>query len=191
VTLTELTEVQRDALRELANVGAGHAATALSHLLSGDRIAFRPPEVWAETPLQLAERLGGAAPWLAGVCRVQGDVRGALWLVFGRTDAETFLARLSPRPLPAPPAVEEALVRAAREAGDLALAGMRQLTGLVLESPGPVLQRDVPAALGEAAASGAEVLVLGVRLQARGFSAQFLFLPSPASVATLLRSLHV
>jgi chemotaxis protein CheC len=117
VTAAELTEVQRDALRELANVGAGHAATALSHLLSGDRIAFQPPEVWAETPLHLAERLGGAAPWLAGVCRVQGDVRGALWLVFGRTDAETLLARLSPGPLPATPEVEEALVRAAREAG--------------------------------------------------------------------------
>jgi chemotaxis protein CheC len=187
---TELTEVQRDALRELANVGAGHAATALSHLLSGDRLAFQPPEVWTETPLQLAARLGSSVPWLAGVGCVQGDVRGGLWLVFGHPDAENFLARLSPGALPDTRALEEALVRAAREACVSALAGMRQLTGLALEARGPVVQRDVPAALGEAA-SDAEVLVLGVRLQAQGFSAQFLFLPCRASVGTLLRSLHV
>jgi chemotaxis protein CheC len=190
-TEAPLTEGQRDALRELANVGAGHAATALSIFLSGDRLAFRPPEVWTETPLQLAERLGSPAPWLALISRVQGDVRGTLWLVFGRPDAENFLVQLSAGPAPNPWVLEEALVRAAREAGLSAVDGIGQLTGLVLETQGPVLHRDVPSALGEAASSETELVVLGVRLQARGFSAQFLFLPCRDSVSTLLRSLHV
>jgi len=184
-----LTEVQRDALRELANVGAGHAATSLSQLLSGERLAFQPPEVWTETALQLAERLSAGAPFVAGVLAVRGDVRGALWLVFGRSEAETLAARLSAGPVP--PGVEAPLAWAAGEAGVAALSGMCQLTGLVLEATGPALLRRVADGLGEGTAVDEEVVVLGVRLQARGFSAQFLFLPSRASLVTLLRSLHV
>jgi chemotaxis protein CheC len=185
---TGLTEVECDALRELANVGAGHAATSLSGLLSGERLAFQPPEVWTETALQLAERLG-KAPWVAAVLGVHGDIRGALWLVFGRAEAESLAARLSAGAVTS--GVEQALTRLAGEAGLSALSGMRRLTGLVLEAREPALLHSVAEALAESPATDEEVLVLGVRLHGQGFSVAFLFLPARAALGTLLRSLRV
>ena len=55
----ELTEPQADALRELTNVAAGHAARALSTLLGGEKFGLWPPLVRLVDAPQLTALLGG------------------------------------------------------------------------------------------------------------------------------------
>ncbi len=186
-----LTEPQRDALRELANVGAGHAATSLSQLLSGQRVAFQAPEAWGLTGEEWRARLQHEAPWVAGVLDVQGPVEGSLWLLLSKADAQALAAQLSPPVPPAEPPVDTAVERAAHAMGASALEAMGRLTGLPLASGPLALRRsnEGAALLGEAALQPR--LVLSVHLRAPSLAARFLLLPASASVGPLLRSLRV
>jgi chemotaxis protein CheC len=186
-----LTERQRDALRELTNVGAGHAATSLSQLLSGARLSFQAPEVWGWTEEAFQARLLQEAPWVAGVLDVQGGVRGALWLLFGQKDGQAFAAQLFSAAPATEAVVESAVVRATQAMGASALSAMGRLTGLTLTSGAPVLRRSGSAGPSDGAGTEAPLLVLEVRLRAPAFAAQFLFVPGGASLGALLRSLRV
>jgi len=186
-----LTAAQRDALRELANVGAGHAATALGRLLAGERLSFAPPEVWTQTAVPWGERLHGYAPWVAAVVPLAGDMRGALWFLFGQKDAETFAGRLQASPA-GRPSVETALLLLAHRAGDAARVAMGRLTGLAFDGLEAVVQKSrVPDAHQPSAPPEAPGPVVGVRLQGRGFAAQFLLVPGAACLDALLHSLRV
>jgi chemotaxis protein CheC len=191
-SMPELTEVQKDALRELANIGAGHAATALSRLLGGERLDFQPPEAWTATAREFTQLLAGeASPWRGTVQEVQGDVVGELWLILGRRDAQALAARLLSEEYPAPTAVDAALAKMAEAVGASALTAMGTLTGLKLHTSSPVLRRSADGALATGASEHDGVLVLDVLLRAKAFAAQFLFLPRPESLPALLRSLRV
>ena len=184
-----LTELEQDALRELANVGAGHAATALSGMLLEERLAFLPPQAWTGAADTLWARLGqDGLPWVAAVLEVHGDVKGALWLAWTQADAERLAARLAGTPKPDQAAVEEVVRTLARQAGADALFAMGRLTGLVLRGGEPGLRRGPEAATAE---GSAPVLGLEVRLTAQTFTAVFLFVPEASSLDALLRSLRV
>jgi chemotaxis protein CheC len=187
-----LTEAQRDALCELANVGAGHAATSLSHLLSGQRVAFQAPEVWGFTLQGWQARLEKEAPWLAAVHEVHGAAGGTLWLLFAQTDSQALATQMASAVVPpAEASVDAAVHRAAQTMGVSALSAMGRLTGLTLSSGEPVLRRSALSAPLPFEADRAPGLVLEVRLRAPSLAAQFLLLPATASVGPLLHSLRV
>jgi chemotaxis protein CheC len=189
---TELTEPQWDALRELANVGAGHAASALSRLLAGERLGFQPPEAWRASAREFTQLLGGdSSPWLATVLEVSGDVTGTLWLVFGRKDAHWLATRILVEANPDELAVNGALTKVAQEVGAAALSAMGKLTGLSFKGATPVLLRSAAGVLATGASENARVLALDALLRAKGFAAQFLFLPDAESLDALLKSLRV
>lgn len=78
---SELKDLQLDALREVANIGAGHAATALSQL-TNRRIMISVPHVSFASDSGFAEILGDAAERAAVVSmRTLGDLPGATALV--------------------------------------------------------------------------------------------------------------
>lgn len=190
--MPQLTEDQRDALRELANIGAGHAATALSRLLTGMRLDFAPPEAWTASAREFTQLLAGdASPWRGTVQAVGGDVSGELWLILGRREAQALAGRLLGKASPEPPAVDEALVNMSSVVGAAALAAMSSLTGLSLQSQAPLLRHSAEGRLATGASEDETVLVLDVLLRTKDFAAQFLFLPRLESLGVLLRSLHV
>lgn len=191
-SMPDFTELQKDALRELANIGAGHAATALSRLLGGERLDFQPPEAWTATALEFTQLLAGdASPWRGTVQEVKGDVVGELWLILGRRDAQALAARLLSEEYPSPSSVDAALAKMAEAVGASALSAMGTLTGLKLQASSPVLRRHADGVLATGSSDQDSVLVLDVLLRSKAFAAQFLFLPRPESLSALLRSLRV
>jgi chemotaxis protein CheC len=72
--LLSLTPARLDALKEVANIGAGHAATALS-LLTGARIMIEVPTVKIG---QLCDLVPAIAPLDAPVVSVMMDMHGSL-----------------------------------------------------------------------------------------------------------------
>ena len=96
--LLELNELQRDALREVANIGAGHAATALSQMLN-TTVRIGAPTIEILKFDDLADRLGyGDAPVAAVHMGVLGDAPGQMLVIFDRSQAlgfaDAFLKRI-------------------------------------------------------------------------------------------------
>lgn len=89
-----LSASQLDALREISNIGMGHAATALSQL-TGDRVELRVPRVTVTEISAVPALLGGAEQVVVGVTlRILGDARGNILLIFPLESALQLLTRL-------------------------------------------------------------------------------------------------
>jgi chemotaxis protein CheY-P-specific phosphatase CheC len=187
-----LNEAQRDALRELTNVAAGHAASTLSRRLSGERLAFQPPEARTVSEAELAGWLGGpGSPRVTAGLSVRGQVAGALLFVLGLADADTLAGRLLGQGPAAEPALDAALAQVAQEAGAAALAAVARLTGLALQATTAPVRRCSAAMLARSLCREPRVLVLQARLQARAFAADFLLLPEALTLPVLLQALRV
>jgi chemotaxis protein CheC len=93
----ELSELQRDALREVGNIGAGHAATALSQMLNRT-VRISEPSIEILKFGDLAVRFGEDAEITAVHMAVLGDAPGQMLVLFDRAQAvgfvETFISRL-------------------------------------------------------------------------------------------------
>jgi chemotaxis protein CheC len=87
--LPQLNEVERDALREVANIGAGHAATALSQMT--DRtIMINVPEVNVRRLEEVAELLGPPDTVVAAVLmHMMGDLTGRTAVILPLSAAQT------------------------------------------------------------------------------------------------------
>ncbi len=89
-TLT-LTELQRDALKEVGNIGAGHAATALSQLLNAT-VKLSEPTIDVLKYRDLATRIGhGDRPVAALHMYVRGEAPGQMIVLFDRDQALDFV----------------------------------------------------------------------------------------------------
>lgn len=87
--LPQLNDVERDALREVANIGAGHAATALSQMT--DRtIMINVPEVNVRHLEEVAELLGPPDTVVAAVVmHMMGDLTGRTAVILPLAAAQT------------------------------------------------------------------------------------------------------
>ena len=93
-----LKAIQMDALREVANIGAGHAATALSQMI-GETIMISVPTInvsrLEEIPPQVA---APDEPVAAVLMHMLGDLTGRTLLVFPRRTARRIASLLLRRP---------------------------------------------------------------------------------------------
>ncbi|HEU4588810.1 MAG TPA: chemotaxis protein CheC, partial [Gemmatimonadales bacterium] len=82
-----LKELQLDALKEVANIGAGHAATALSQLTER-RIMIAVPEVNVRRLEDVPELLGSAGDVFAAILmHMMGDLTGRTLVLFPESSA--------------------------------------------------------------------------------------------------------
>lgn len=196
-----LTARQLDALREVANIGAGHAATALSQM-TDQRIMISVPTLSIASidnmPNQIAEP---EEPVAAVLMRMEGDLTGLTLLVFPQPIALRVAGLMMRRPVRVLGEIEESAIK---EAGNIlsaaylnALADFLHMT--LLPSP-PSLAVDMSDAVLSstfvASAQGASEVVcvesefslLEIDERLRGF---FLLLPDPPSLQKLLKAINV
>jgi len=89
-----LNTIQLDALREVGNIGAGNAATALSQMLNS-RVEMSVPEVKLLPFSQILSSLGGAETPVAGVyLRITGQAEGSILFLLPIIDARHLIATL-------------------------------------------------------------------------------------------------
>ena len=87
MTDNELEILRRDGLKEVASIGAGHAATALSQL-TDRRIMISVPQVRRIEYDEVPRMMAGFGDHVAVVMmRMLGDLTGRSLLVFGENDA--------------------------------------------------------------------------------------------------------
>ena len=87
LNIEELNNFQRDVLKEIGNIGAGHAATALSQLLV-EKVDMTVPSVAIIPFQQASEILGGPEQLVVAVyTQVYGDVPGKIIFFFSMDEA--------------------------------------------------------------------------------------------------------
>ncbi|MBD7942674.1 MULTISPECIES: chemotaxis protein CheC [Psychrobacillus] len=90
----KITSMHLDVLREIGNIGAAHAATALSTLLN-KKIDMNVPKVEMVTFDEMMDLAGGAESVVAGIyLRIDGDVNGSMFFVLPVEQANQFIRRL-------------------------------------------------------------------------------------------------
>ena len=90
----EITPMHLDILKEIGNIGAGNAATALSNVLN-QKIDMHVPSVEVVSFEEMFELAGGAETVVAGVfLRIQGDVTGTMFFVLSLESANRFIRTL-------------------------------------------------------------------------------------------------
>ncbi len=153
-TLEKLTELEKDALREVGYIGAGHAATALSKLV-GQRIDVSIPVASAVPLAQLPEMLGGREELVTGVyLPLTGDLEGSVLLVFPQRSARTLVDLLMRREVGTTTTLSEIDQSALKEVGNIlsgnCLTALSQFLGMRLVEHIPDLAHDMVGAVVDA-----------------------------------------
>ena len=201
--IRSLKALQLDALREVANIGAGHAATALSQMIGGT-IMISVPTInvsrLEEVPPQIS---APEEPVAAVLMHMLGDLTGRTLLVFPKPTAARLAALMLRRP-GSSEELGEMEQSAIKEAGNiLSSAYMNALSdfmGMMLLPSPPSLAIDMSTAVLTTAylqfgtdrdyvfCVESEFYRTDVNEKLRGF---FLLLPDPASLQAILRAVRV
>jgi len=202
--IRSLKSIQLDALRETANIGAGHAATALSQM-TGNTIMIKVPNISVASMEDLpAQFAADEEPVAAVLMHMLGDLSGRTLLVFPRPTVMRLAELMLRRPLGSSLALGELESSAIKEAGNI-LSGaymnaLSDFLGMLLLPSPPTLVIDLSTAVltsafGEFSADPdaiicveSEFMLTELQHTLRGF---FLLLPDPASLQVMLRALRL
>lgn len=202
--IRSLTARQLDGLREVANIGAGHAATALSQMTGGTimisvpRISVAPLE---EVPPQVS---GPEEPVAAVLMNMLGDLTGRTLLVFPKPTGMRLAELMLRRPRGSSTDLGELEQSAIKEAGNI-LSGaymnaLSDFMGMMLLPSPPSLAIDMSNAVLTTTylqfgsdkdyvfCVESEFYMKEIDEHLRGF---FLLLPDVASLQVILRHLRM
>jgi len=94
----QIKSLQLDILKEIGNIGAGHAATALSNLLN-TKIDMSVPNVKIMQFNDMMELVGGAENVVASVYfRIEGEAPGSMYFVTSLEQASNIIKQLTHDP---------------------------------------------------------------------------------------------
>jgi len=192
--MTRYSDLQLDALRELANVGSGTASTALSGML-GRSVDISVPSVNVLPMGDAVGAIGDAEAEATGVVLgVVGDMSASVLLLFSPNDAEQMCGLLGVE------ADSEIGISALMEIGNIMgasyLNALGSMTGMALEPTPPAAATDmlgaiVETVLAERAGAGDVALLLDSELivEDSDASVSFLLVPDAGGVDLLLARL--
>jgi chemotaxis protein CheC len=191
---TSFSELELDALRELANIGSGNAATALSSMI-GRSIDVSVPNTLALALADAVDEIGHPDETVTGVVLpIVGELDAVVLMLFSPRDAQTLCALLGVEP--DSDIGRSALGEIANIVGTAYINALSAITGLALEPAPPQSATDmlgaiVDTVLAESAAPHDLALLLDsdliVENEACSFS--FVLVPTAESVGELLRRL--
>lgn len=188
------TDLQLDALRELANIGSGTAATALSQLL-GREVEISVPRVLALPLAEAVEAWGAPDAAVSGiVIPLEGDITGVVVLLIPSGHAHTLCRLLGVEP--STEVGDSALCEIGNILGTSYLNALVMTTGLSLTPAPPslscgTLKAIVASQLVQTSGATGLALVLDSELDVAGdpCSMAFLLLPTEGGVSKLLAPL--
>ena len=201
MTFHRLSERQLDALKEISNIGMGHAATALSQLI-GARVNLKVPRLTVTDIAQVPDLLGGAEKVVVGITlQILGDARGNILLIFPQESAHRLLSSLLGQEEKGL-VINELSTSTLKEVGNILasafLSALGSLLHMVLIPSIPMLAYDMAGAvvdhvLIELSEAGDYALTVETDFtdqagEAAGVRGHFLLLPDPGSLDMLLKA---
>ena len=195
-------DFKMDVLREVGNIGAGHAATALSKLLDKP-IDMAVPMVQMLPFEAIADRVGGAENLVLAVFfRVEGDAPGNLFFILSPEAAKKLLTRLAGITVDNGETFSEMEWSALSEIGNILagsyLSSLADFTSLQMSPTVPALALDMAGAIlsygllqfGEMGDSALLIDTKFIEGQDE-VEGQFFLIPDPDSFAKIFAALGV
>jgi chemotaxis protein CheC len=192
--VSQYSDLQLDALRELANIGSGKASTALSAML-GRSVDISVPNAYVLPMAEAVGSLGNPEAEATGVVLgVLGDLPASVLLLFTPKDAELMCSLLGVE------AGTEIGVSALMEIGNIVgssyINALGEMIGMQLEPSPPAAATDMLGAiaqtvLAERAGAGDMALLLDSELmvEREDCSVSFLLVPDQGGIDTMLAAL--
>jgi chemotaxis protein CheC len=179
---TTYNDTQLDALRELANIGAGNASTALSGML-GRPVDLTVPDARVVPMPQAVEEIGPAESVVTGIALgVLGDMPSIVLMLLTPSDASAICGLLGLEP--DSEYAESALGEIGNVVGTSYLNALADMTGLELEPTPPATATDmlgslVQTVLASRASVSDSALLLDSSMIVEGEGCSIIFLLSP------------
>jgi chemotaxis protein CheC len=187
--VSQYTELQLDALRELANIGSGTASTALSGML-GRSVDISVPNAQALPLAEAVEAAGDAEAEVTGiVLGITGEMRGTVLLLVPPRDADAICRMLGVEP--DGEFARSALGEIGNVVGTSYINALASMTGLEIEPTPPATATDMLGAIVASVLAGDVALLLDSTLvvEGEGCSITFLLVPDQGGVELLLERL--
>ena len=196
--LNKVEGIYYDVLKEIGNIGAGNAATALASMLS-QKVDMKVPRVELLDFKELGEAMGGEEQIMAGIyLRIEGDLQGSIMFLLEEKSAYTLVGRLMGTQVSE---LDEMAQSALKEIGNIItgsyLNSLSTMTNLTITESVPDLAVDMAGAILSVPAIefgmvGDKMLLIQTAFtddeEINGF---FILVPDLPSYSKLLRALGV
>lgn len=132
--LNNVDQMYFDVLREIGNIGAGNATTALAHLLD-TKVDMRVPKVELLEFSEVGAAMGGEEQIMAGIClATEGDISGSIMFLLEEKSAKILVGRLMGTEIKESDPLDEMAISALKEIGNIItgsyLSSLSALTNL-------------------------------------------------------------
>lgn len=203
--LKTLSTMHLDILKEIGNIGAGNAATALSTLLN-KKIDMNVPSVSVITFNEMMELAGGPENVIACVfLRIEGDAPGSMYFILSLEQGERFIHKITgDSNFSIDSSYTDIAISALQELGNILagsyLSALSNLTNLNLLPTVPALSIEmagavISAGLLELSKVGDYAIVIDTELMEveqenmKSINGHFFLLPDPDSFETIFSAL--
>jgi len=195
--LSDLTEAQLDALREMSHAGMAHATAALSQLL-GHPLTLTVPRVSIVPLVQIPGQVGGEEEWVAGLYfKIRGDVKGSILVLIPWNGVLSVIQTLTGKKTAQPMALTEDEASVLKELGNILtsayLTALSNLLGVLLIPSIPGIAFDMVGAvvdsfMVERGQLEEVAMVIETRFEnpANGVAGRLILLPDPESLPGFL-----
>lgn len=151
MSLEQVTENYYDVLKELGNIGAGNAMTALSQMLQC-KVDMKVPQVRLLDFSAVGDMMGGEEQIMVGVfLGVEGDITGSMMFMVEDESARHLIQKITMGMLPQGSEYEEMGLSAMKEVGNIItgayLNSLSTLTNLKIFPTPPALTVDMAGAI--------------------------------------------
>lgn len=149
--LEQVTENYYDVLKEIGNIGAGNAMTALSQMLQC-KVDKKVPQVRLLEFSEVGEMMGGEEQIMAGVfLGVEGDITGSMMFMVEENSARHLIQKITMGMLPEGQEFDEMGLSAMQEVGNIItgayLNSLSTLTNLTVFPTPPAVTVDMAGAI--------------------------------------------
>lgn len=199
-----LTGRQLDALREVANIGAGHAATALSQM-TDQTIMISVPRLSVAAVTEVPHQVAAVEEPVAAVrMGMSGDLQGMTALLIPQVSALRLAEMMARRPAGSSTALDAFELSAIQEAGNI--LGSAYLNALaefmdmrLLPTPPLLSVESAPEALAATSRAAGDAAGLAIVIETEFFLKErqaplhgfYFMLPDPASLDQLLKAVRL
>jgi chemotaxis protein CheC len=202
INIDNLNNVQMDVLKEIGNIGAGNAATALAKMMN-KKVDMNVPKINVLEFKDINEILGGAENLVVGILlRVTGDLQGNIMFILDIPSARLLVDLMMGEGNSESTEFSDIEQSALKEIGNILsgsyLSALSSLTNLLIMPSIPDLAIDMAGAilsviLIQLGQMGDHALVIETEFTTEldGVKGHFFLIPDPGSLSTILSAIGV
>lgn len=151
VKIDKMDNMQFDVLKEIGNIGAGNATTALSKMLNA-KVDMKVPKIDLLEFKELSEIIGGAENIVVGILlTLEGDIDGMIMFVLEKESAHRIVTMLMSGMVEPSEEFSEIELSALQEIGNIIagayLSSLSTLTNMTITSSVPYMAIDMAGAI--------------------------------------------